>query len=332
MAAPCVSVLMAVFNGGKFLRAAVDSILSQTFTHFEFVIIDDGSTDDTLATLASYVDPRVRLVSAKHAGLTASLNRGLATCRGALIARMDADDVASPDRLAAQTAYFDARPGVDILCADAAILDGHGRVVGAQRMGRVSTDSVISGLLYRSAVKPIIHPTVMMRREVVDVLRGYRDYHCAEDHDFWLRASGRFRFANIDRTLLQYRVHSSGVSRARRALHATSAILSTVNYLVERQSGVDMFRDRPEVFAKLSEIARERMETRILPAFSAFRGARETIGPGRTIAGYANIAKALLRYGPSALPTMSRRKQRRLVESLAHMARGEIDHATGTGA
>src|SRR4051794_24772902 len=109
---PPISVLLAVYNGGRYLRAAVDSILTQTFTDFEFIIIDDGSTDGSLATLREFAqrDPRINLVSRPNKGLTVTLNEGIALARGEFLARMDADDIALPQRFEKQIAYLRDHP------------------------------------------------------------------------------------------------------------------------------------------------------------------------------------------------------------------------------
>ena len=244
MSAPRVSVLMAVHNGGPFLRGSIASILAQSFTDFEFVVVDDGSTDDSRATIDAVADPRLRSIASRHAGLTAALNLGLAACRGALIARMDADDVADPDRLAAQVAHLDGHRDVHIVCADAALIDAAGRVVGAHRMGPMWPRGLLDDLLFRSGGKPIIHPTVTLRRAVLESLGGYRDFPCAEDHDLWLRACPRFRFAAIPRPLLRYRIHDAGLSRVARTTQAASAVTSAACHIVRMREGIDLFDSR----------------------------------------------------------------------------------------
>ncbi len=226
---PRVSILMPVYNGASFLHQAIDSVLAQTYLDFELVIVDDGSTDQTPQILFSYNDPRIRLIQVSRLGLTAALNRGLEECRGELIARMDADDVAFPVRLKEQVDFLDSHPEIEILCSDAVLIDEKGRRVGEHRMGKMDRETLSAAFRFELLYfKPIIHPSVIMRRIVCDRLLGYRDFSCNEDFDFWIRANEKFAFAAIDKPLLAYRMHSSGLSRERRAIQATSAVMCAV--------------------------------------------------------------------------------------------------------
>jgi len=112
---PQLTVLMPVYNGGPFLRSAIESILNQDFSDFDFLIIDDGSTDGSHEIAASYADPRIRLESnGRNLGLIATLNRGLDLARGTYVARMDADDIAFPDRLSKQLTFMEAHPEIGL--------------------------------------------------------------------------------------------------------------------------------------------------------------------------------------------------------------------------
>ena len=129
--APRVSVVMSTCNNGAFLPLALESIAQQTFRDFEWIVVDDGSTDDTAAILARYTDPRLRLiVHSERRGLTRSLNEAIAQCRGTYIARMDGDDVALPERLAKQVAFLDAHPSVGLLGTGFMYIDGDQRSAG----------------------------------------------------------------------------------------------------------------------------------------------------------------------------------------------------------
>ncbi|MGA2041992.1 MAG: glycosyltransferase [Roseiarcus sp.] len=321
---PRVSIVMAVYNGGVFLREAVDSILSQSFADFEFVIVDDGSVDATPGILAGYDDPRLRVHSLAHVGITGAVNFGLAACGGELIARMDADDVARVDRLACEVALMDAEPNVDIACSDIVSIDETGQAIGRQTEPRATNERIRDGLLFRRLVKPIINPTVLMRRRVIETLGGYRDFLWSEEHDFWLRAVDHFRFHRINLPLLKYRIHPGGVTRAKFAAQATSACMGAVNYLVEKQTGVDLYADDPKLFLALSTFARGRLDRTILPAARAFRTVRESMAPGRIAVGYWRLAKVVLRHGPIALPSIARRGCATVVEEIVQKALHEI--------
>ena len=207
---PDVTVLMPVRNGERYLRASVDSILAQSFSNFELVIVDDGSTDGTASILASYADPRIRVV--KHdrtEGLSAALNHGLACARGALVARQDADDLSSPDRLGRQWAYLSAHPDVALLGSQAWAINADGRALTP--IDRSLEDPSIRW--YALFDNAFVHSSVMFRRDVVwDELHGY-DAEWApvsEDYELWGRLMRSHGVANMPERLVTYRVH--GVS------------------------------------------------------------------------------------------------------------------------
>lgn len=183
---PKVSVLLCVYNGERYLREAVDSILAQTWADSEFVIVDDASTDTTPAILDSYHDVRiVRLRNAENVGLTKSLNRGLEVCRGEYVARIDADDVSEPDRLARQVEFLAHHPEVVILGTWTTEVDEHGREIGAFEISP-EADYVAWELTWRNVVYP---SSVLMRRAPVVAIRGYdAGVPYAQDHDLWTRA------------------------------------------------------------------------------------------------------------------------------------------------
>lgn len=208
--APRVTVLMPVFNGGGFLVEAIRSILEQTFSDFEFLIVDDGSTDDSAAVVSSFADPRIRLVrNGANLGLIASLNVGLGLSRGTYVARMDADDVSLPERLQRQVEYLDAHPEVTVCGSWLEAFDGRTVTLWSPPL----TDPEIKcSLLFESV---IYHPTVMVRQSAL--LKGPVRYHPgyphAEDYELWARMAGNWRFANLDCVLLRYRLHDLSIGR-----------------------------------------------------------------------------------------------------------------------
>jgi hypothetical protein len=206
-----VSVLMPVHNAGAFLREAVDSILAQSFTDFEFVIINDGSTDGAFEALRSLTDPRLRLVdNPRNLGLIATLNRGLELAGAPLLARMDADDVAEPDRLARQVAAFDADPDLALLGSWAVQIDAGGRTAGLMRTP-VDHAEILHAIL---ANNTFIHPSVVARADVLRRLGGYpREAVHAEDYALWLQVVARHKTANLAEPLLRYRIHAGQVSQ-----------------------------------------------------------------------------------------------------------------------
>lgn len=210
--APAVSVCMPVYNGERYLREAVDSILNQSFGDFELLILDGGSTDGSAAVLQDYAarDPRVRLTSRPGMGLTASLNEMLDQARGEFIARMDADDISLPDRLERQVQYLRGHPECVLVGSAALVIDSEGDPLSVWFTKTTHESLDAQNLDMRLLESSLCHPAVMMRREVVLDLGRY-DPSCqvAEDLELWLRLAERGRLANLPEPLLKYRFHGS---------------------------------------------------------------------------------------------------------------------------
>lgn len=217
-----VTVLMAVYNGARFVREAVESILGQTFRELELLIIDDGSTDETAAILDAVAqqDPRVRIVHQQNVGLAQSLNNGLATAVGEIIIRMDADDVALPERIERQLAYLAEHPGVAAVGSSLQYIDETGRPTHVGRYA-LAPDDVFNALLEGNS--PMAHPSVAMRKSAVLAVGGYRPLFVhAEDFDLWQRLADRYQMANLPDVLLKYRVHGHNVSKVHHFWQALS--------------------------------------------------------------------------------------------------------------
>lgn len=208
---PQVSVLMPAYNCETYVAEAVSSMLSQTFADFEFLVIDDGSTDATRAVLESIHDPRLRVVSnPRNLGLIATLNRGLELAGGRYIARMDADDISAPERLEKQVRFLDAHPDVDVLGTMANLINEEGRIFGSLADYPTSSGDVRQYLLRECC---LVHPTVMFRKNAVQAVGGYdAAAQHAEDYDLWLRLSDRHLLANLPEKLVSYRMHRNQVS------------------------------------------------------------------------------------------------------------------------
>lgn len=210
-----VTVLMAVRNEEHFVAAAVESILGQTFRDFEFVIVDDASTDGTPAYLAALRDPRVRVLRlAAGGGQTRALVHGMSAAHGALVARMDADDMAHPDRLARQVFCFARDPALGILGSNARVIDEQGRRHGCCR--RPGSDLAIR---WRSLLdNPFLHPSVMFRRAAYDQAGGYDpDWTVGQDYDLWTRMLRHANGRNLAAPLLWYRQRAGAVTSTRRS-------------------------------------------------------------------------------------------------------------------
>ncbi|TWT67620.1 putative glycosyltransferase EpsE [Posidoniimonas polymericola] len=209
MSTPRVSVLMAAYNATPYLPQAVESILGQTFTDFEFIIVDDGSTDDTPAYLQSLSDPRVRVVSQANTGLAVALNVGLENCRGEYVARMDADDISLPERLGRQVRFLDEQPAVGCVGCQTAQF-GDAKIGGGLHMPTTHRDICRALDEGRHA---LVHPSIMARTELVRRVGGYWSMRLvSEDHDLFMRLSEAAEMANVGPVLFQYRVHAGSLN------------------------------------------------------------------------------------------------------------------------
>lgn len=314
MTQPKVSVLMPVYNGGKYLRSAVISILAQSFDDFEFLIVDDGSTDDSAALVESFNDQRIRLIQAPHGGLVSALNLGLSQAHGLYIARMDADDIARSDRLTVQVSYLDTHSETGLVASNIRVIDADGKIVGVQREKWTDMAYLRDGLLYRRRMKPVVHPTVMMRREVAISIDGYRHFDSAEDRDFWLRALDKYKFDKLDQELIDYRVHPNGISRENSSRQEVSSAMSAVNWLVKRKTGMDMFLEHPIVFEDVASSIRNRIERQILPGAIGYRKARTAMRAGDSFEALMVYTTAVSKYGWRALPDGARLAMKKVIE------------------
>jgi hypothetical protein len=209
---PPVSVVMPIYNAQRFGPAAIESILHQTFTDFEFIIVDDCSTDQTPDLLQAYqqADSRIRVIRLGHnQGATAALNRGCQEMVGHYIARMDADDISLPDRLEKQVAFLDAHPEVGVVGCWIQNMDASGQIDRVVRLP--AQNGLIKWLML--FFSPFAHPTVMMRREVLFQAGLYQtDILKAQDYDLWVRLSRLTDMANIPAVHYHYRHWDQSIS------------------------------------------------------------------------------------------------------------------------
>lgn len=232
---PAVSILMPVRNEEKYLAAALRSLTEQTFRDWELVAVDDGSTDATPRILeqAARQDPRVRVLRC-GAGLVPALNLGLASCRGALVARMDGDDISHPARLAAQAEFLSAHPEVGLVACSFRHFPRHR--VG---MGMTGYERWQNGLLDHGAIlrdlfveSPFVHPSVMMRKSSLEAVGGYREMGWAEDYDLWLRlAAAGTRFARLPAPLFFWRERPERATRTNPAYTPEAFRLCKLHHL-----------------------------------------------------------------------------------------------------
>jgi glycosyltransferase involved in cell wall biosynthesis len=209
---PTVSVVMAVYNGEPWLDEAVASVLGQSLKDIEFIVVDDGSTDGTRRRLASIADGRLSVLTQSRGGQTAALNRALRATRAPLVARIDADDVALPERLSRQAAFLAAHPEIGLLGTAAREIAPSGAVV--RTLTPPCDDRSIRSALMRA--NPFIHSAVMFRRCLLDSVGSYDEsFAVAQDYDLWLRMSCVTKLANLGEPLVLRRLAPGRLSSAR---------------------------------------------------------------------------------------------------------------------
>jgi Glycosyl transferase family 2 len=214
---PLISVLLPAYNGMPYLPETMESVLAQTFRDFELIVLDDGSSDNTPQYLGTISDSRMRVVRLNRGGLAAALNHGLQVARAPIIARIDADDVALPDRFRLQYDYLETHPACLAVGTQSQQVNERGEAVGEGRYP-TTTLAIRWQALFRS---PVLHPSSMYRLEPVRAVGGYRqEFDVAEDYDLWTRLLARGELGNLPGRLLRYRVHSRSVC----ALHKDKQI------------------------------------------------------------------------------------------------------------
>ena len=210
-----LTVLMPVYNGQRFLREAIESILVQTLSDFEFLIINDGSTDSSREIILSFDDPRIRLVdNPTNTGLTKSLNRGLRLSKGEYIARQDSDDISYPKRLEREVQFLDTHPEVALLGTSARAIDEKGKPQKVNLL-RIPV-SLLAIRWYLMFQNPFIHSSVMFRRNIIyEKLSGYDEsFRRAQDYELWSRTARSYKVENLSDVLIDHRFeYGSTVSR-----------------------------------------------------------------------------------------------------------------------
>jgi glycosyltransferase involved in cell wall biosynthesis len=235
-AAPRVSVLLPCYNGEQYLEEALQSLADQTFADFEIIFVNDGSRDCSLRIARDFAakDGRMTVLDQENGGIVRALNAGLALCRGAYIARMDADDVSFPDRFASQVAYLDRHPGC-VVVGGFAVNDQHEVNPVIRSSGRVHSRTNLR--TFPPTVAFALHPLIMLRRDAILSVGGYRTgFTHAEDYDLYIRLR---KFGTIDnprKHVLFYRRHEKAVSVQHLEIQEEAA--ATAEYDAMRQDGI----------------------------------------------------------------------------------------------
>jgi len=206
---PLVTVFMAAYNAEPFIRESILSVINQTFGDFELLIVNDGSTDNTVGVIESIKDPRIRLVhNDENRGLLYTRNRLLDLATGKYIAILDSDDIASPNRLKHQVSFMESHPDIALCGGNAAVINESGEPTGINYIEPFD-ETIEVFMLFGN---PYINSTAIFKRDVFLALGGYKDYDPAEDFELFTRIAAKYPVANLNETLVQYRIHFNNIS------------------------------------------------------------------------------------------------------------------------
>jgi len=229
---PKVSVTMTVYNGQKYLQEALESILNQTFKDFEFIIVNDGSTDKTGEILASYKDPRIKVINQQHLGMAQGRNKGVEASRGDYIAIMDADDMALPERLEVLVNFLDHHNDIGGVSTDNYLVNEHGKITGIRH--GIDGEEILQG------PKCPCEPTYVIRNDLLKKIGNYRkELVLASDYDLLLRLAEITILKNISQPLYKWRISIQNDTTARRVQQYKHGKLAERLAFERRQQGKD---------------------------------------------------------------------------------------------
>jgi len=203
---PTISAIMSVYNGERYLKQSIESVLKQTFTDFEFIIVDDGSTDGSSEIIRGYGDDRIKVIRNEvRIGLTKSLNKALGKARGEYVARQDADDISLPRRLEEQIKFFEKHPKVALLGTNVYIIDEKGRILEEKKLNPRPNKNFLKH-------NEFIHGSVMLKKAVIDNLGGYNElFKYSQDYELWLRIAKYHDVRNLQTPLYALRIHRTSI-------------------------------------------------------------------------------------------------------------------------
>ncbi len=235
---PIISIVLAVRNGGTKIRQSIESMLNQTLRDFEFIIVDDASTDDTAVLLAEYAkkDPRIKILSNKtNLGLTKSLNVAIKASSGMYIARLDSGDTSEPQRLALQATFLDEYGEYGLVGAWTYVIDEEGKRIGKMKYA-IENDE-----LKRTLIKynQFVHSSLMVRKSALDAIGGYDEQWCyAQDYDLCFRIAKHWNIANYPNFLASYRISSKSITSQNNKKQTLYAIRARVRAIKSGQYAV----------------------------------------------------------------------------------------------
>jgi len=235
--APQVSVLMSAYNAWPYLPEAVESVLSQSMNDFEFIIVDDGSTDESVAYLDSIQDPRVNVIHQENKGLGKALNKWLHSCKGEFIMRVDADDRCFPQRMEKQMEFLHKNKDVIMVGTQIRFFSDNNVLPDISRLP-MSDEMIVHGM--KKGWHTMCHATIMFRKSLLDTMEGYVVSGAGEDWAFLLDASAYGRLANLDKVLYSVRMHPSST-----AWRNATSIIAGIRYAIERTEMREKGNDYP---------------------------------------------------------------------------------------
>lgn len=263
---PAISVVLGVYNGQRFLAEAIEAILNQTFRDFEFIAVDDGSTDKTPKILREFAsrDPRLKVIRIPHGGIVDAANAGLAAARAPLIARADADDITMPERFEKQIKYMAEHPEVVCLGSRMWLMEPYGSIIDESK--HPLTHEEIDWELLRGNGWAMPQPVAMLRKEAIDKVGGYRkEYLWSEDLDLFLRMAEAGRMANLPDLLVKYRNHAGSTNH--RLPHVQFELTKKCIAETYRRRGLPM----PDDAGVLSPLEHKPVEKYLMWAWAALR-------------------------------------------------------------
>lgn len=248
-----VTVLMPVYNAGEFLREAIDSILDQTYDEFEFLIINDGSTDSSVNIIESYEDERIKLVhNTENVGLVKTLNKGIEIAQGKYIVRMDADDIAETNRIEVQLNFMEKNYDVAVAGSNVVMFLSDKPLIKRPTDFPTRYSEIRCKLLFES---PIIHPAVIIRKNVLlENNYRYRDeYKDTEDYELWMEIAKEHRVVNISKRLLKYRIISNSITnQALKRMSDRIRVMKKIYILGLDYLGVEYSEDELDIHAEIA--------------------------------------------------------------------------------
>jgi glycosyltransferase involved in cell wall biosynthesis len=246
---------MPVYNAQKYLSIAIKSILTQSYKEFEFIIINDGSTDNSCEIIKSYDDDRIVFINQERKGLIYSLNHGIQKAKAQYIARMDGDDIALPERLSIQLSFIKKHDNVGVLGTGCQFIDEQGRFTGRKLNDIGEHIEILENILKARSGVSIIHPTTMIRKDVILEAGGYHErFPVCEDIDLWLRIANTSKLHVIPDVLLLFRVHQENVSVTRRRIQLQSGILARVCFLLRNRGLPDPTLYQEDAWKEFKEV------------------------------------------------------------------------------